>query len=124
MKKTDNNDQTTWSGYSPLPTLVDGFSSGPCITSWSDTRIDVFARGETDNNLLHNYSEDAGATWTLGNAWESWGGAGTIAAGTRRTVWPGPPVASTSSPAESTATSGTSRRPTAARASGWTSAGF
>ena len=29
---------------------------------------------------MHNYSEDAGATWALGNAWESWGGAGTIAA--------------------------------------------
>ncbi len=60
--------------------MGDGFSSGPCITSWSDTRIDVFARGKTDKNLWHNYSEDAGATWTLGNAWENWGGSGTIAA--------------------------------------------
>ena len=80
MKTTDNNDQAGWGAYIPLTTLAGGFSSGPCITSWSDTRIDVFARGETANNLWHNHSDDAGATWALGNNWESWGGGGTIAA--------------------------------------------
>jgi hypothetical protein len=69
---------TTWSPFVELPNLPSAvgripFSSAPCITSWSDTRVDVFARGGLDNNVWHNYSTDGGATWQLPD-WEGLGG--------------------------------------------------
>jgi len=80
INRNEGNDPVGgWAGYTQLPSLAGGagFTSGPCITSWSDTRIDVFARGGTNGSLWHNYSLDAGATWGIAN-WEDWGGGGTI----------------------------------------------
>jgi hypothetical protein len=81
INKNTSNDPapTAWAGYGQLPALAGGggFTSGPCITTWSDTRIDVFARGGTNNSLWHNYSVDAGTTWAIAN-WEDWGGGGIL----------------------------------------------
>jgi hypothetical protein len=77
IKNAGNGDSfSNWSSYSTLPHLAGGatFPYGPCITAWSDTRLDVFAPGNTAKTLWHNTSTDGGATWTA--TWDDWGAGG------------------------------------------------
>jgi hypothetical protein len=81
IKDATNGDTPgEWSGFSTLPHLAGGatFSYGPCITAWSDTRLDVLAPGG-GTTLWHNTSVDGGATWNF-PTWEDWGGGPTIVA--------------------------------------------
>jgi hypothetical protein len=76
-----------WSGFTKLPVLAGGtaFSYGPCITAWSDTRLDVFAPGGTATSLWHNASTDGGASWA--STWDDWGGGPSIVASPDCVSW-------------------------------------
>ena len=79
---------TAWAPFTVLPALATGstFASGPCISAWSDTRIDVFARGGATGSVWHNYSTDAGTTWVY-PTWEDWGGGGNLASDPDCVAW-------------------------------------
>jgi hypothetical protein len=78
-----------WSGFTKLPALAAGttttFSYGPCITAWSDTRLDVFAPGGSATSLWHNTSTDGGASWA--STWDDWGGGPSIVASPDCVSW-------------------------------------
>ena len=67
-----------WSGFTALPRLSGNasFTHGPCITAWSDSRLDVFVPG-SGTSLWHNTSTNGGANWNL-PLWEDLGGGPTI----------------------------------------------
>jgi hypothetical protein len=74
-KNATNGDTfASWSGFTALPHLAGGtaFSYGPCITAWSDTRLDVIAPGGAAASLWHTSSTDGGATFSA--TWDDWGG--------------------------------------------------
>jgi hypothetical protein len=75
IARNTSNTPGAWSLFSQLPALAGGagFSFGPCITAWTDLRVDVFAVGGINDSLWHNYSTDGGTTWAAPN-WEDWGG--------------------------------------------------
>ena len=76
-----------WSGFTTLPHLAGGtaFSYGPCITAWSDTRLDVIAPGGSATSLWHTSSTDGGATWST--TWDDWGGGPAIVASPDCVSW-------------------------------------
>jgi hypothetical protein len=76
-----------WSGFTKLPGLAGGtaFAYGPCITAWSDTRLDVFAPGGSATSLWHNTSTDGGASWA--STWDDWGGGPSIVASPDCVSW-------------------------------------
>jgi len=88
-KNSGNGDSiSNWSGFTNLPPLASGaaFSYGPCITAWSDTRLDVFAPGGDPKSLWHNTSTDGGTSWTL-SKWEDFGGGPALASSPDCVAW-------------------------------------
>ena len=55
---------SSWAGWRSLGAPPAGAAGDPTIVSWAPGRLDVFARGNSDNRLWQTFSVDGGATWS------------------------------------------------------------
>jgi hypothetical protein len=65
---------TSWSGWSPLPTVQGGFFTGPSVTSWatgSEVRLDVFAPAY-NGSIGHIWYSQTSASDPSVDVWSDW----------------------------------------------------